>query len=163
MPPSRKKKAGLFTVTQQEWVLHCSTEVQMRDRMEVHCQTVGWHSPKYSGFSLRWVSTVLYTSTNSVGRQRKRAICWVTAVTREHQVQTCKTHPRLLLTFRPPAPRFTLNWRYEYMNNRSISDKVIAKAKSVSNHKATKAPWHVNRCVCVRGSHTHTHTLTHIH
>ena len=54
-------------------------------------------------------------STNGVRWHRKRAVCWVTAVTYEHQSEGVKHTP----TFRPPAPAHTEPgpWIYEYHMN----------------------------------------------
>lgn len=62
-----------------------------REGMELRCpvaETACWRSPKYWGLYY-----TLTPSTKSVGRQRKRAICWVTAVTCEHRSRRVKRTP----------------------------------------------------------------------
>lgn len=118
-----------------------------------------------SGSDENWTcSTCLQ---KSVGMLRKRAACWVTAITDEHQPKHGKA-PSLLLTAKPPAPRHT--HRSDTMNiwitdSYMQPDMGIGKAKSTEIHSRAsyEAFWHVSKCVsevAVYRPHSREHTYT---
>lgn len=92
----KKEKNPFFTVTQQEWVLQCSTEVQTDRGWSYIAQSrrqLSWHSRKWRLPDEYGIMCLLNPTTKSTGRQWKSAICWVTAITCEHQSKRVKqTH-----------------------------------------------------------------------